>query len=847
MFINPISEAMITWPMTSTPQMTTMEVQVLKSFQLPASMTSDEVARLIRHCLHLFGPSSIGLACTAPDGPNRYPHLKTLLANVAARLLDAEYEVHEIDESEHAAASTVIGQIDQTLQQTPLRQWSEMAKRPTPSENQLLRLHLDLFQEPTYPLVAARWQTVVVAEMRLGTMQAKSSLSAFLTPLRHFTRNFPPDQLPATFANLSPAERHYHAQQVRDFFANPTKFSLVHRTRLDYAQTVIHALGLGEPSARKGRWIWGTRHRIADLDIDPPESAAQDDGYHREAYLAAARATAQSMGERPDTLEAAAEIEASFDDQLVVPIIQLTGNEEASQADMVRAYYFSADRNLMEGYRSPFDQRSPSLHMICALDRWAGEQPSSLISIELRLLLHLLLHTGRDLDWLLSVNFGRLPDSSLPVEVPVYVPEANAIFCSPKVKLTLPELSSSHPAHNAYQPIMQGRSFPLSPFAQKLIQRSLGLRHNPNAMSSTAPLFVTMNRKRMTRMDVNTLLFQPFAESMQMRQPELPNLTVGKLRRAFWTLYIYHGLASEDAQFISDQCYLDLRAPLFYACRQAQTLWSAYQTAHLAVCQSLSQVFRELHPGRVPATFDSAPKWSAELPSKDVYYGACYCPRPEVLQQLVQTMIASIHHEWKGADIRQRFDLLTYACAFGVSLGLGLRIGEAANLTWAAFDPTAGTIAIEGKSDRFAEEFRVLPGSELLMKPLKLLEVWHKKLKLADTPESPFFQVFHGKPAATPITREYLWRQLRRWADVSGLEDSAFRWHALRHAVASHLLEVNALTFAERSYFLGHTAGQQWLDELRVGEQRLVFERFRTLIDQRLNQLGFNLNDLSLD
>lgn len=260
-------------------------------------------------------------------------------------------------------------------------------------------------------------------------------------------------------------------------------------------------------------------------------------------------------------------------------------------------------------------------------------------------------------------------------------------------------------------------------------------------------------------------------------------------------------------------------------------------------------MFTELHPDRTPATFDSAPQWSigAWLPDQDIYYGACYCPRLKVLRQLVQTMIASIQHEWKDSDLRRRFDLLTYACAFGVSLGLGLRIGEAANLTWAAVDSAAGTLAIEGKSDRFAEEYRVLPISQLLMKPLKLLEIWHMKLKLPDTPESSFFQVFHRKSTATPLTREHLWRQLRRWGDISGLEDTAFRWHALRHAVASHLLEVNTLTFAERSYFLGHTAGQQWLDELRVGERGLVFEHFRTLIDQRLSQLGFNLNDLSLD
>src|SRR5689334_20073869 len=90
MLTDPISEAMIAGPMTHTPQMMALEAQILKSFQLPASTTPDEVTRLIRHCLRLFGPSSTGLACTAPDGPNRYPHLKTLLANVAARLLDAE-------------------------------------------------------------------------------------------------------------------------------------------------------------------------------------------------------------------------------------------------------------------------------------------------------------------------------------------------------------------------------------------------------------------------------------------------------------------------------------------------------------------------------------------------------------------------------------------------------------------------------------------------------------------------------------------------------------------------------------------------------------------------------------
>lgn len=863
----PIDEVMLPAADDNLPADMKSLVSTICARVVPSQSESDETAAaIVRRALLLFGPVSRGIAAKAPECSNLFGSdrvinsgdraygavdLKTIICNVAGFVIQAEYETGSIDDEDILAAFGVLEQVDRHLCQAKI---PGIAEAPGPAANYLVHFHCELFTEANYPVIAARYQAALATMLRLGNLRRQSSLTAFTTPLRHFCRLFPHNALPPSLADLDEADKHELVRRLHQFFDDRQLFpNLVQRTRNDYTHAVVAALGLAGNLPTGGSWGHRGRYHLADPDSDPPEDW---DTYTASAFWSQCQATAESMGE-PAELEDVRYTAQPIggDDEVSEPSPMHPEDHGASRRELMRSRYFSADRILIERYRTPFDRKSATLHSLCWLDHWLAHQPPTPTIKRLTLLAHLLLHTGRTLEWLLSIQVGDRPDSSAPsLAAPMYVPELDAIFCLPAVAHKLPQLSGEDKTFRAYVGVTYVRALPMTPFAQKLAAGILSgdpthqARDPDSAVGGGRFLFCFEDARPMTPEDIDTLMFKPFAIHMADIQPDVPIRLRPGLRRGFWTLYTWHGLTEEESHFVSDQCYPEMRASLFYICRNAQAYWSSYKQAHQVVCRSLMQTHQALFPEQAPCTFDPAALWAADrwLPESDAFYGACYRPQKKVIEKLVCVVMEAAKRAWPQADDRRRLELLAYACAFGLALGLGLRVGEAASLLWLAVDLAQMAVSISGKNDRFAEEDRYLPLTSRLIKPLTLYEALRKRLRLPCGRETPYFVVFNraGRPVA--LTRVRLWRQLRRWADEAGLDDAAFRWHAMRHDAASDLLERNIADYQERSWFLGHAAGMSWLDGMGVGEFGTVMQRFRQVLDERLADLRFDLDGLTL-
>ncbi len=820
------------------PQLINLEQYAVQDLRPKFHLSEIEISSVVRNLLSLLGGTTFGLAIPLPVLCGA--RAKTVIMNLAIILSEFALNNNVIGDEEFEIFREICGRMEKALGQASAGKWPEMKQFSSGNENVLLGFHYDLCATELYANLAPFWQRAIISKVGSGNLVAPSSMSAFLTPLRHFTRCFPLQDFPPSGFHSSPEDRFLFEGKVKAFFQDPDKFSFSHRTRDDYCSTVILALRAEPGNCGSNIWTWKYPWHVSQMDNDPTEAIGIDDGFRDEAYLAAVRETAESVGDLP-TLAFLQEIFPGDKNKGKEPT-PLPKEDQAfslSRQELAKIYSSSADRYAMVNYHTPINQNSLSPHIICTFDHWLGSTMNGRERLVWAFLFHLLLMTGRSLDWALSIRINPNREE-LDCGFPIYDPGSQSIATETMLKLELPRTPATEGVRSAYIPITPRITIPVCGKAAQWVRRV----HIENGQRSTSNLlFSHPDGSPITKSEVVDSVIRPFIEYMASRQPGIPTISLGRIRKAFWCLFTWQGLSPEDATIISDQYYLEVRAPMFYACRSHTEFQESYQTACLAVTQSIGKVYKELFPGSAPFLFPNINDAFRPLTgSGSIYYGSCYCPKPEMLRKLICEIHRSMIEEWGQAGPHRRFDLLSYACAFGLSVGLGLRVGETAGLTSQSIDLRGGTIAVNGKADRFYEEMRILPIPNSLKDPLLLLRTWSDQLGTPKEIHSPFFHVFQGRPSATPLSRERLWRQLRIWETKASAGEGTFRWHALRHGVATYLLRDGSFTFPERSYFLGHVAGQQWLEDLRPGEQQAVFDQFNSVISRMMGELAFDLS-----
>jgi hypothetical protein len=232
---------------------------------------------------------------------------------------------------------------------------------------------------------------------------ATSSLNAFLTPLRHFTKQFPSKDLPKNLHHMTREELDRFARRIRTFFEDPGAFSISRRTQEDYVSAVILAMKADPGLERCKAWSWKYSSHVSLLDSDPSGDEGAVGGYSDAEYLAAVRSTAESVGDM-ETLASLIEAPQPSENPSTYSAVDTMQDAHStiSHKELALLHHYSNERYAMASFHSPFSQGSLSMHIICTFDHWIRTHFAGRHLAIWALLFHLLLVTGRSLDWALS-------------------------------------------------------------------------------------------------------------------------------------------------------------------------------------------------------------------------------------------------------------------------------------------------------------------------------------------------------------------------------------------------------------------------------------------------------------
>lgn len=127
---------------------------------------------------------------------------------------------------------------------------------------------------------------------------------------------------------------------------------------------------------------------------------------------------------------------------------------------------------------------------------------------------------------------------------------------------------------------------------------------------------------------------------------------------------------------------------------------------------------------------------------------------------------------------------LRYRTMFELLYSSGLRVSELVNLGINDVDMETGFVKIKGKGDK-ERIVPVNPGTIFSLK--KYLEFRNKKY--SKDAEIPYFFV---SKLRKKLSRVEVWKQLKKYAKLAGIDFNKIHPHIIRHSFASHLLEAGA-------------------------------------------------------
>lgn len=335
----------------------------------------------------------------------------------------------------------------------------------------------------------------------------------------------------------------------------------------------------------------------------------------------------------------------------------------------------------------------------------------------------------------------------------------------------------------------------------------------------------------------------------------------------------------------ADLCRMELRAPLFYACVSNQLLEQEIGSGQHRLLARIGQAYAaiRLHNPALPLlpVFNlskytgtgqkasaetrsaSSPSSSSPTPRSTLYYGARYCPRPEVVRLVTAGMLgavasrAALYKDDPEASARVRHNALVMLCAYLTALTLGTRSQELTDLRLASLDLSyrPALVTLVGKGNGSYEESRTLA-----LLP-ELVPLWERVLvpvrtTIAPGPGTNLIEVaalqIYSQPrqphkGLQPLRPAHLRRYLREigakgaglsGGGVEGTDLEIFKFHSLRHFLFSFFL-LARLPQATAAYWLGHqTSGAELLHPLTGSSLQESWATATAACHNLLAQLG---------
>ncbi len=185
-----------------------------------------------------------------------------------------------------------------------------------------------------------------------------------------------------------------------------------------------------------------------------------------------------------------------------------------------------------------------------------------------------------------------------------------------------------------------------------------------------------------------------------------------------------------------------------------------------------------------------------------------HLPHPLSVEEMERLLTAVNTDTPQGLRDRALLELL-YAT--------GMRAGEVIGLTLDDVDLEAGTVRCQGKG----RKERILPLYERAAETLRAYLRTGRPQLLRQRTSAALFVTRLGRP----LTRQWVWRVVRRHARAAGIERSVTP-HTIRHSFATHLLDGGA-DLRTVQELLGHAdiANTQIYTQVSTRRKREVFDR----------------------
>tara|TARA_B100000886_G_scaffold82684_1_gene53860 strand:- start:733 stop:1659 length:927 start_codon:yes stop_codon:yes gene_type:complete len=213
-----------------------------------------------------------------------------------------------------------------------------------------------------------------------------------------------------------------------------------------------------------------------------------------------------------------------------------------------------------------------------------------------------------------------------------------------------------------------------------------------------------------------------------------------------------------------------------------------------------------------PALQISSPGRSKKLPQS-------------VTIEIIERLLKAAGEEAKNKSFRSR-----NICLMTLLYATGMRVSEMMSLPLDAVKGSPNMVLVSGKGSKE----RLVPLSKLARSSIK---IWIEERKILlnaaktqnYTPNSKY--LFPSNSKSGYLSRQWLFKKLKKWATLAGIDQKKVSPHVIRHAFATHLL-ANGADLRVIQTLLGHSD---------LG----TTEIYTHVEDERLNDLVFNHHPLS--
>lgn len=213
-----------------------------------------------------------------------------------------------------------------------------------------------------------------------------------------------------------------------------------------------------------------------------------------------------------------------------------------------------------------------------------------------------------------------------------------------------------------------------------------------------------------------------------------------------------------------------------------------------------------------PALQISSPGRSKKLPQS-------------VTIEIIERLLKAAGEEAKNKSFRSR-----NICLMTLLYATGMRVSEMMSLPLDAVKGSPNMVLVSGKGSKE----RLVPLSKLARSSIK---IWIEERKILlnaaktqnYTPNSKY--LFPSNSKSGYLSRQWLFKKLKKWATLAGIDQKKVSPHVIRHAFATHLL-ANGADLRVIQTLLGHSD---------LG----TTEIYTHVVDERLNDLVFNHHPLS--